>query len=117
MTTTTEMTVDTTIDDERRDALVERLFGSLLGGMELLSIDLGRRLGLYATLSKSGAETPQGSPVTRVSPNATRGSGWSSRRSPASWTSRTPTGRRLSAATRCPPPTPTYSCTPSTRRT
>ncbi|MDQ4033156.1 MAG: class I SAM-dependent methyltransferase [Actinomycetota bacterium] len=60
MTTTTEMTVDTTLDDERRDALVERLFGSLLGGMELLSIDLGRRLGLYATLSESGAQTAAG---------------------------------------------------------
>ena len=60
MTTTTEATVDTTVDDERRDALVERLFGSLLGGMELLSIDLGRRLGLYATLSESGAQTAAG---------------------------------------------------------
>ncbi|HEX8759787.1 MAG TPA: class I SAM-dependent methyltransferase [Pseudonocardiaceae bacterium] len=60
MTTTTEATVDTTVNDERRDALVERLFGSLLGGMELLSIDLGRRLGLYATLSESGAETAAG---------------------------------------------------------
>jgi 2-polyprenyl-3-methyl-5-hydroxy-6-metoxy-1,4-benzoquinol methylase len=42
---------------EQRDALVERLFSALVGGMELLSIDLGRRLGLYATLSDHGPIT------------------------------------------------------------
>jgi 2-polyprenyl-3-methyl-5-hydroxy-6-metoxy-1,4-benzoquinol methylase len=42
-------------DERRRDELVERLFGALLGGMELLSIDVGRRLGLYRALHEGGA--------------------------------------------------------------
>jgi 2-polyprenyl-3-methyl-5-hydroxy-6-metoxy-1,4-benzoquinol methylase len=48
---------DTDRDDRRRDELVERLFGALLGGMELLSIDVGRRLGLYHALHEGGALT------------------------------------------------------------
>ena len=44
-------------DDRRRDELVDRLFGALLGGMELLSIDVGRRLGLYSALHDGGAAT------------------------------------------------------------
>lgn len=38
----------------RTDALVDRLFTSLVGGMELLAVDLGRRLGLYQALHRSG---------------------------------------------------------------
>ncbi len=41
----------------RRDQLVERLFTSLLHGMELASIDLGRRLGLYVILREIGPAT------------------------------------------------------------
>lgn len=44
-------------DDRRRDELVQRLFGALLGGMELLSIDVGRRLGLYRVLHEGGVLT------------------------------------------------------------
>ena len=39
---------------ERRDALVERLFGSTLGAMDVLSVYLGVRLGLYRTLADRG---------------------------------------------------------------
>ena len=39
------------------EALVERLFSSLLGGMELMSVELGRRLGLYHLLRETGAMT------------------------------------------------------------
>ncbi|WP_068278706.1 class I SAM-dependent methyltransferase [Aldersonia kunmingensis] len=42
-------------EQEARDALAERLFGALLGGMELLTIETGRRLGLYRTLAEMGA--------------------------------------------------------------
>jgi ubiquinone/menaquinone biosynthesis C-methylase UbiE len=36
------------------EALAERLFGAMLGGIELLSVELGRRLGLYAVLAEAG---------------------------------------------------------------
>jgi SAM-dependent methyltransferase len=42
---------------ERADALAERIFGSLLGTMEVFTIYLGDRLGLYAALA-DGAATP-----------------------------------------------------------
>ena len=44
--------------DARRDALVERLFGSALGAMDLLCVYLGDRLGLYRALAKAGPSTP-----------------------------------------------------------
>ncbi len=37
-----------------RDALGERLFGALLGGMELLTVELGVRAGLYGALRDGG---------------------------------------------------------------
>jgi 2-polyprenyl-3-methyl-5-hydroxy-6-metoxy-1,4-benzoquinol methylase len=46
------------MSDERRDALEERLFGSVLGMMDLHAIYLGDRLGLYRALA-DGAGTPQ----------------------------------------------------------
>src|SRR4029077_20367427 len=39
---------------ERRDALVERLFGSTLGAMDVASVYLGVRLGLYRALADRG---------------------------------------------------------------
>jgi 2-polyprenyl-3-methyl-5-hydroxy-6-metoxy-1,4-benzoquinol methylase len=36
------------------EALVVRLFGSMLAGIELLSVELGRRLGLYSVLAEAG---------------------------------------------------------------
>src|SRR5512134_384670 len=42
---------------ERADALAERLLGSLLGTMEVFTIYLGDRLGLYAALAE-GPATP-----------------------------------------------------------
>jgi 2-polyprenyl-3-methyl-5-hydroxy-6-metoxy-1,4-benzoquinol methylase len=44
--------------DQRRDALVERLFGATLGAMDILSVYLGDRLGLYRALAERGALTP-----------------------------------------------------------
>jgi SAM-dependent methyltransferase len=40
---------------ERADALAERIFGSLLGTMEVFTIYLGDRLGLYAALAEGAA--------------------------------------------------------------
>jgi 2-polyprenyl-3-methyl-5-hydroxy-6-metoxy-1,4-benzoquinol methylase len=43
--------------DQRRDALVERLFEATLGAMDLLAVYLGDRLGLYRALADRGALT------------------------------------------------------------
>src|SRR5918995_7266263 len=43
--------------EQRREALVERIFGSAIGLMELLSIYIGERLGLYRALAEGGAAT------------------------------------------------------------
>ncbi len=42
---------------QRANALAERLLGSLIGGMELLTVHLGDRLGLYAALHSCGPAT------------------------------------------------------------
>jgi 2-polyprenyl-3-methyl-5-hydroxy-6-metoxy-1,4-benzoquinol methylase len=42
---------------ERRDALVERLFGNAIGAFDLFSVYLGDVLGLYRVLADSGALT------------------------------------------------------------
>jgi 2-polyprenyl-3-methyl-5-hydroxy-6-metoxy-1,4-benzoquinol methylase len=42
---------------QRRDALVERIFGSCIGFMEILSIYVGARLGFYQTLADDGEAT------------------------------------------------------------
>jgi 2-polyprenyl-3-methyl-5-hydroxy-6-metoxy-1,4-benzoquinol methylase len=43
--------------EQRRDALVERIFGSCIGFMEILSIYVGDRLGLYRALVEDGGAT------------------------------------------------------------
>jgi ribosomal protein L11 methylase PrmA len=43
--------------DARRDELVERLFGSALGAMDLLCVYLGDRLGMYRALADGGPST------------------------------------------------------------
>jgi SAM-dependent methyltransferase len=44
--------------DERRDALVERLFEAVLGFNDLYAVYIGDRLGLYAALAERGPSTP-----------------------------------------------------------
>lgn len=48
----------TTDEAERRDALVERLFGATIGTLELFGVYLGDRLGLYAALAGGDALDP-----------------------------------------------------------
>jgi SAM-dependent methyltransferase len=48
------MTTTTTTPTEQRDALAERLFGGLLESFELLSVQVGLELGLYAVLDTDG---------------------------------------------------------------
>jgi SAM-dependent methyltransferase len=47
-----------TTDAERRDALVERLFGATIGTLELFGVYLGDRLGLYTALAGADALDP-----------------------------------------------------------
>jgi SAM-dependent methyltransferase len=51
------MTITTESATAQRDALGERLFAGLLGGMELLAVQLGVQLGLYTALRDAGATT------------------------------------------------------------
>jgi SAM-dependent methyltransferase len=44
---------------ERRDALVERLFGASLGALDVLAVYLGVRLGLYRALDDLGGAKPE----------------------------------------------------------
>lgn len=46
--------------DERRDALVGRLFEAILGSMDLLCLYVGDRLGLYKVLADEGPLTSRG---------------------------------------------------------
>ena len=43
----------------RRDALVERLFGATVGAMDVLSVCLGVRLGLYRALADRGPSSSE----------------------------------------------------------
>ncbi|HSK83254.1 MAG TPA: hypothetical protein VK902_07585, partial [Rubrobacter sp.] len=43
------------LPEQRRDALVERIFGSSIGFMEILSIYVGDRLGFYRALADNAA--------------------------------------------------------------
>src|SRR5918912_2517503 len=48
---------DQHVDTERRDALVSRLFEAAIGTFDLVSVYLGERLGLYASLARHGPST------------------------------------------------------------
>jgi SAM-dependent methyltransferase len=48
----------TVTSEERRDALVERLFAATIGAVDLCSVYLGDRLGLYRALAEGDAMTP-----------------------------------------------------------
>jgi hypothetical protein len=63
---------------QQAEALVERLFGELLGAITTCGVYIGDRLGLYRALS-DGAPSPRTLPRARASPTATPASGWSSR--------------------------------------
>src|SRR5437879_8940744 len=45
-------------DEESTGALVGRLFEGALGAVDLVSVYLGDRLGLYRALAEAGASTP-----------------------------------------------------------
>jgi hypothetical protein len=61
-------TVSTDSTTTQRDAPAERLFTAPVGGTELLSIDLGRRLGLYTRLASRSATPPSCGSRPRLRP-------------------------------------------------
>jgi SAM-dependent methyltransferase len=50
--------VSATSSEARRDALVEQLFADAVGAMDLLSVYVGDRLGLYRAMAERGPVTP-----------------------------------------------------------
>ena len=82
---------DRTRHDARRDALAGRLFGAVLGALDLQAVYLGDRLGLYRALADGGPATAPSWPSAPASTRATPGSGSSTRPSAASSTSTTST--------------------------
>ena len=88
------------------DGLVERLFDSGLKSLELLTVYLGDRLGLYRELANGGAGT-----AAEVAKRANLNedmfeSGWSSRLWPAYWASGTHPSMKTSGFTGCLPSMP-----------
>ena len=61
----------------RRDAFVGRIFQSSLAGLEMLTVYLGNRLGLYQALAP-----PLNSRRATTPASATSANGWSSRPQP-----------------------------------
>ena len=53
------MATERILDDGRRDALAERLFEATLGALEIFSVHIGWRLGLYAELADWGPATSE----------------------------------------------------------
>lgn len=54
----TDQRTDSRTDEERSADLAGRMLSSLTAGAELLSVELGRRLGLYETLAATGPSRP-----------------------------------------------------------
>ena len=74
-----EARASTPDDDARRDALSGRLFEAMIGAIDLMAVQLGIELGLYAAL-RDAARRPR--PSSPSGPGSTPGmpvSGWSSR--------------------------------------
>ena len=85
----------TGIDTDRRDALVERLFESTIGTLELFSVHLGWRLGLYRALRDAGVAHGRRARGGRRDPRALR-----ARVARAAGRRRLPRGRRRGRACR-----------------
>ena len=59
-------------DDVRRDALVDRLFNAFINGSELLTIELGRRLGLYEAMQVGAATAAELAQRSGIAPRYAR---------------------------------------------
>ena len=82
------MTQQMGLDVERAEEFVGRVFNGALGAIDVFTVYIGDRLGLYAALAATNALTPPGSRLRRTSTRATHASGSNSRRRPDSskWT-------------------------------
>ena len=72
--------------EQRRDEFADGLFEKIIGAVEVASVYLGDRLGLYRVLADGGPATSQRNLPSAPAPTrATRRSSSSSRRWWASW--------------------------------
>ena len=62
---------DPRADVDRTEALSERLFANAVGALELYTIYLGERLGLYRALAENGAANSTQLAARTEPPNAT----------------------------------------------
>ncbi len=84
--------------EKTADALVGRLFETSSGMLDVMSVYLGDRLGLYRALHKAGQRPPTTSPRAAGSTSDMPASGWSNRPRPGSSRSTTLRRRRRSVA-------------------
>ena len=102
--------------DARRDALVDRLFNAFIDGSELLTIELGRRLGLYEALQVGPATAADLAERSGIAPRYARE--WLEQQAAAGFLDvAQDTGDADTRHLRCPRDSPTCSSTPTTRRT
>ena len=106
------------LTEEATGALADRVFGSVLGALDVLTIHVGDQLGLYDLLHRRGPLDVAEVAARPASTPATPASGSSNRPSPAWSTWSTPTvaadERRYSAMpTRTPPCSATATAWPT----
>ncbi len=99
-------------DEERTGALVGRLFEAALGTMDVMSVYLGDRLGLYRALAGSGGSTSQDL-AARAAVDERYAREWFEQQAVTGILEVDDPGRpdRCSAGTHCRPPTPLSSST------
>ena len=108
-------TEEAILTEKTADALVGRLFEATLGSMDVLTVYIGDRLGLYRALHDGGPPPPRTLPPVPGSTRAMPSSGSSSRRRPASSTSTTWRRRPTRDGSASPRPTP-LPCSTATAR-
>jgi 2-polyprenyl-3-methyl-5-hydroxy-6-metoxy-1,4-benzoquinol methylase len=72
MTTTTATTDTPVVDEERLGAFIGRLIESCVAAGELVTVDLGRTLGLYAALAAGPQTPPELAAATSIHPRYAR---------------------------------------------
>ena len=95
-----------TSTDQARDAFVERLFDSAVATMDVFTIHMGDRLGLYRALAENGPLTP-GELASGTGINGRYAREWLEQQAATgSWRWTTTACRKTSGGSRCRGPMP-----------